>query len=403
MKIAIIIALLLCGQPAMAQEKVIRIYQDADLSNHHESSWAIQKGIEVAFAEIGNVLEGYQIEYRYLDHRGNVVRSKNNYQEFLEDDRALAIYSGIHSPPLITNRTFINESKALTLVPWAAGSPVTRHPAEENWIFRLSVDDKKAGPFIIKHAINRKRCGRPYLLLEESPWGDSNFESMSMALEKHHIDDFNVSRFGWNIGTQGARIIIRDAKDKGSDCVVLVANAIEGSIIAQAMIEQNFNVPLISHWGITGGNFHQQIDAKKRSSLDISFIQTCFAFTNPEQSDFSNHVFEQLNKLTQGVISSPVDLHSAVGFIHAYDLTRLLISAAKQAGLSGDIDSDRNAIRLALEDLSQPIQGLVKRYDKPYSIFRTFNNTDAHEALDEADYCMAYFGEKDEILIIPRT
>ncbi len=167
----------------VAEDKVIHIYQDADLSTHNQSSKAIQLGIESAFAEIDNKINGYNVAFKYLDHRGNVVRSKRNYKKFLDDSNALVIYSGLHSPPLIKNRTFINENKALTLVPWAAGGPITRYPSKENWIFRLSVDDTQAGQVIVDHAMNAQKCQRPHLLLEDTPWGSSNLKSMSKALK----------------------------------------------------------------------------------------------------------------------------------------------------------------------------------------------------------------------------
>ena len=90
----------LSAEELPVEDKVLYIYQDADLSNHKESSNAIQKGIEVAFNEIDNQIEGYKIAFKYLDHRGNVVRSKRNYQQFIKDPKALVIYSGIHSPPV---------------------------------------------------------------------------------------------------------------------------------------------------------------------------------------------------------------------------------------------------------------------------------------------------------------
>ena len=129
-----IIALLFPLQ-LLAEDKVIHIYQDADISNHLESSDAIQKGIEVAFDEIGSEIDGYKIVYKYLDHRGNVVRSKRNYKTFIDDPKALVMFSGIHSPPLIKHRSFINEQKALTLVPWAAGGPITRHHRKKTGFF----------------------------------------------------------------------------------------------------------------------------------------------------------------------------------------------------------------------------------------------------------------------------
>lgn len=399
----IFIALLLSLLPlkTFAADKVIHIYQDADLSSHVESSEAIQKGIEVAFDEVGNLVAGYKVQFKYLDHRGNVIRSKQNFERFLDDPSALAIYSGIHSPPLIRNREFINENKILTLVPWAAGGPITRHPSAENWVFRLSVDDTRAGPVIIDFAIDNQGCSNPHLLLEATPWGESNLNNMSKALAVRNISTFEVTRFGWNLSEKGARVLLRKIEKSGSDCIIFVGNAIEGTVVAQAMIDfpEESRLPLISHWGITGGNFHEIITAEKRKKLDLHFIQTCFAFTNREQTDFSKKVFERLKTLSAGNINKPEDLKSAVGFIHAYDLTKLLIQAIEQAGLTGDIKVDRNAVRLALENIEGPIQGLVKHYSSPFSEFNVTTAPNAHEALHMENYCMGEYGNKDEILI----
>ena len=61
---------LLMPIPIFAQDstqgKVLHIYQDADLSRHSESSKAIQQGIEVAFSEIDNQIEGYKVVFKYL-------------------------------------------------------------------------------------------------------------------------------------------------------------------------------------------------------------------------------------------------------------------------------------------------------------------------------------------------
>lgn len=403
MKFAFVLFItLLLPYHVIAQEKIIHIYQDADLSSHKESSEAIQKGIEVAFAEIDNEIAGYKVIFKYLDHRGNVLRSKRNYQIFIDDPKALAIYSGIHSPPLIKNRTFINENDALTLVPWAAGGPITRYPSSENWIFRLSIDDTKAGMVIVDYTMKNKECKQPHLFLEDTPWGDSNLKNMSQALHKYGIYSPSVTRFGWNLTTDGARILLRKVFEAEHDCLIFVGNAIEGSVIAQTML--NFSkeerLPIISHWGITGGDFHKKITVGKRKNLDLYFIQSCFAFTNPEQHALANAVFKKLVTHSNQTIKEPEDLKSAVGFIHAYDLTKLLIQAINKAGLTGDITKDRNAIRLALENLDTPVQGLVKNYTKPFSVFNHETNPDAHEALDYNHYCMGQYGEKDEVLIL---
>lgn len=401
MKYLLTIIGLLLPLLSLAEDKVIYLYQDADLSNSTESSQAIQKGIELAFNEIGNEIDGYRIDFKYLDHRGNVARSKQNYENFIADSKALAIFSGIHSPPLIKNRDFINSQKALTLVPWAAGGPITRYPSADNWVFRLSVDDTQAGPVIIDYALNKKNCVSPRLLLEETPWGNSNLKSMSKALRENNIDNIPVTRFSWNLKRIGARAILRDAINQGNDCIVLVANTGEGIVIVNEMLAlaPEKRLPIISHWGITGGNFTDVVTPEDREELDLHFIQTCFAFTNAQQSDFSRTVFSRLKKYTEGEIEVAADLKPAVGFIHAYDLSKILIQAIKQSGLTGDIVNDRNAVRLALENIHVPVEGLVKTYRSPFSVFDVVTNPNAHEALNADHYCMGKFGPKNDIQI----
>jgi branched-chain amino acid transport system substrate-binding protein len=401
MKYLLIIVAVLLPIQLLAESKVIHIYQDADLSNYHESSNAIQKGIEIAFDEIGNEIDGYKVVYKYLDHRGNVVRSKRNYQTFIDDPKALVIYSGIHSPPLIKNRAFINESKALTLVPWAAGGPITRYPSSENWIFRLSVDDTQAGPVIIDFALNDKGCKNPHLLLEKTPWGDSNLMSMSKALGQRGMENPAITRFSWDLKKKAASALLRTILIDEADCIVLVSNAVEGAVIVGeiAKLAAKVRLPIISHWGITGGNFHERVSATQRINLDLHFIQSCFAFTNSEQTVASDRVFAHLKNYTDGQISQPTDLKAAVGFIHAYDLTKILIQAIRQTRLTGDMAKDRAAIRLALENIDRPVHGLVKVYKKPFSEYSKSKNENAHEALHARDYCMGRYGPMNEVVI----
>jgi len=72
-------------------------------------------------------------------------RFKKHLNRYLEDPKALLIFSGLHSPPLLANRELINQQGILILDPCTAAGSITRYAAEKNWIFRLSIDDSKAG------------------------------------------------------------------------------------------------------------------------------------------------------------------------------------------------------------------------------------------------------------------
>lgn len=383
-------------------ENKVRLYLDADMTGTKESGLSIKRGILTALNEVGNTVSSKRIELVVMDHRGNSARSLANLKKFLADPDALALFSGLHSPPLLAHRQFINESGILVLDPWAAAGPITRHSSGKNWIFRLSVDDSKAGGVIVRRAIDERGFKHPALLLENTGWGKSNLKTMTAHLAKQGLKPVKVTWFDWGLTTTGAKILLRDIKKAGADVIFLVANAPEGKAVARAMLElkKENHLPLVSHWGITGGDFPKVINAEMRQNLDLEFIQTQFSFLDMGDAAFPNQVFNEASKLFPE-IRNPEDIKAPTGFIHAYDLTRILIAAAEQAGLEGGVPEARVRVRDALESLATPVQGLIRTYDRP---FRPYDiaDPDAHEALGEGDLTFGRYGADNEIYLIKR-
>lgn len=401
-----LVAWLVAGLPAsifsavsIAQPKQINFYYSADRTGTKSSGNSMEQGIRTALAQYGNKVGDYQVQLITLNHRGSTPRSDRHLQQYLEDDKALVFFSGMHSPPLLKARQFINENEILMLCPWAAAGPITRHDSKQNWIFRLSIDDSKAGFVITDFAVKRHGIKKPALLLEETGWGKSNLSTMTKALKEHGLSPAVVKRFNWGLGEVGAKIILREIKAAGADAVFLVANAPEGEAVSQAMasLVEEYKLPIFSHWGITGGDFPKIIGPDIRSKFELHFIQTGFSFLG-ELNDFQQGVFQQLVSLHPESIKEPKDLQAPTGFIHAYDLTNILLSAIQQDPLTGNVIEDRRSIRKALENLKNPVTGLIKKYEKPFSEYSS-ENIDAHEALRKEDFVMAIYGKHNEIII----
>lgn len=380
--------------------KVLTIYLDADRTHHRGSAISMEMGIKTAFSEVNNQIQGYNIKFLKKDHRGNSVRSKLHMKQFADDKNAIFILAGLHSPPLIKNRQFINKQKILTLVPWAAAGPITRFPDKENWIFRLSIDDSKAGYRMVDFAVKKTGCKEPALLLEETPWGQSNQNTMSKAINETLHKKAKVNWFNWNTKVSSAKIILRNIIAEGADCILFVGNSPEGKTFSKAMVKLDKKIPIISHWGIVGGNFHQVINAKMRQHLELYFIQSCFSFISSTPTSFSRSVLSKARSLFPEVKRAS-DIPAPTGFIHAYDLGRLVIAALSQIKLGDDIKVNRNNLRLALENINKPVQGLIKTYHSPFSQFSE-KNVDAHEALGLQDFCMGKFGKSNEIIVMER-
>lgn len=378
--------------------KTIRIYHDADYSLNQLSAEAMKMGLLTAFDEVNNEIQGYGVEFVEKNHRGNIKRSLLSMKDFINDENALFILGGLHSVPYIKNRAFINESHIPLLVPWAAGGPITRYPSPDNWVFRLSVDDTKAGVRISEFALNDLSCKNPHLLLEDTPWGKSNQNTMSSFLQDKV--SFNESLFAWNIKENSARIMLRNIISAGHDCVFLVANFNETQQFVNAMVSMGKDkiIPIISHWGVTGGDVDIIFTEQVKQAVSFYFIQSCFSFSSSKQTSFHHAIVARAKKLFPDKFTSAEALRAPAGFIHAYDLGRLAISAMQQIQLSGDMKQDRLLFKQALESLQQPVQGLIKNYDKPFSIWGE-QQQDAHEALGLENLCMATFGEHNQIIL----
>jgi len=384
---------------AETEKKQLNIYLSADMTGTKASGVSIEQGIKTALSEFNRQQLDFNLEVKVLNHRGSTPRAKKHLQQYLKDPNALVLFSGLHSPPLLAHREFINLNKILVLDPWAAAGPITRFPAEENWIFRLSVDDSKAGYVITEYATSQKAVKQPALMLEQTGWGKSNIKTMTSALKTKQLTPQIVKWFNWGLSLNNARIMLREIKQSGADAIFLVANAPEGKAIAKAMasLPNNQRLPIYSHWGITGGDFPEVIAPKTRDKIELSFIQTSFSFLG-KLSKFQQETLDRASVLYPQQIKQANDIKAPTGFIHAYDLTRILVAALTQAKPKGDILSKRNSVRIALENLQKPVQGLIKEYKKPFSVF-SHSNQDAHEALGINDYRMARYGNNNEIIL----
>ena len=221
---------------------------------------------------------------------------------------------------------------------------------------------------------------------------------MLTALADRGLEPAGVSWFNWSLGQYNARSMLRKARDSGADVIFLVANAPEGKVLLQAMAEDpSLRLPVRSHWGITGGNFASDTFAESRQQTDLKFIQTRFSFLELPRTPLAEQVLQQTRDNFSDVTSA-WDIKAPVGFIHAYDLTRVMIAAVEQAGLTGDVVADRAAVRAALNRLQQPVEGLIKVYRQPFSAFSP-QRPDAHEALGPEDLRMARYNGQGNIIL----
>ena len=371
------VALAMVAGPAGAADPV-KIGLVAALSGQAaKSGEGITRGLTVAIDEInakGGVLGGRKLELVRRDDESNPSKGQIAARELIDREKAVALFGGIDSPVSLAIIPVINKEKIPFMGVWAAATNITRNGADPNFAFRVSAVDVLVDKALVNYASKTYSAKNPGMILINNPWGESNEKGLTAALEEMKLGKAGVEKFedkDVDMVPQLTRL-----KAGGADAVFLVANPAPGSQVMKSIQRMGWNVPVVSHWGISGGRFPELAGAMAEK---VDFIQT-FSF------------FGQLNPTGQKVmkalqakfsdIKGPGDVVPPVGVANAYDAMMLLGMAIEKAG-----SADGDKIRLALQDLGK-YEGLIKTYDKPF----TATN---HDALNEHDYVMVrYAGEE---------
>lgn len=370
--------------PTPESQQQILIGLNADLSSVGKGAGlAIKRGVMLAIDELNQRggIQGKPVRLLAMDHRITSSIGERNVKLLAERDDLVAIIGGKHSAVIASEVPVINRLKVPYLVPWAAAAQVTENGYKDNFVFRVSANDRLASEFISEQTL--KIAKKPALLVENSIWGRNNLEQMEAYLRDKGYPA--VKAIIYNRGQANFHQELEDIQDAGADALILVANSKEGSLIIQAMAAESQPLPIISHWGLLGGGFFNHNQQAIRQ-LDLSFFQT-FSFRN-QKSALSEQLKQSYLKAYQKKDQDDIDSPSAVA--QAYDLVMLLALAIEQSG-----STNRVAIKQALEQLPH-YQGVVKHYAPAFTPQR-------HDALNSEDFYMARFSDQGKIIpVAPR-
>lgn len=346
------------------------------------SAQAVELGIRTAISEInaaGGVLGGRPLDVITKDHRSMPARGIRNIKEFAAMPDLVAVFGARFSPVIIEQLPILKETKLLFMAVWSSADPIVDNGMHPNFIFRVSLRDSLAMPKMLQYAQERG-LSNVGLLLTNTSWGRSN----RAAAEKYEASgkSLKIVQTAW-YNWQDKSLIdkYKILLDAGAQAIVLVANDDEAAILVREMaaLPAARRLPVISHWGITGGEFVKQA-GPSLSEVDLSVIQT-FSFFNAEKKPLERF----MKAAAPFGISKIEDIRAPVGVAHAYDAMHILARAINLAGTT-----ERPAVRDALEKIPEH-RGLIKHYKPPFS-------ADRHEALSPNELMMARY-RKDGVLV----
>jgi branched-chain amino acid transport system substrate-binding protein len=335
--------------------------------------------LSLAIEEInasGGILGGRKIELLQRDDESVPPKGVVAARELISKEKVVALFGGIDSPVALATVPIVNKEKVPYMGVWAAGTGITRNGAEPNFVFRVSAVDALVDVKLLDYANKKFGSTKPGLLLVNNPWGASNEAGLLDAAKTNAVLHIvGVEKFE-NADVDMTAQLTR-LKEKGADTVIIVGNAAPGAQLMKSRERMGWTVPIVSHWGISGGRFPELAGP---TAGDAHFVQTYSFFG--KQGRAGERVLAALKK-KYPQIKGPEDIFSPVGTANAYDAMHLLVKAITQAG-----STDGDKIRDALENLSGKYEGLIKTYDHPFS-------KTVHDALGPSDYIMVrYEGEK---------
>jgi branched-chain amino acid transport system substrate-binding protein len=363
--------------PAAAQD-AIKIGLVTALSGQSaRAGEAITRGLAVAIDEInarggiqGGPLKGRKFELVRRDDEATPAKGVIAARELLFREKVAVLFGGLDTPVSLAIVPVVNQAKLPFMGPWAAGTPITKNGAKDNYVFRVSAVDEIVDKAMLQYAqktFNAKNCG---MILINNPWGESNEKGLMAALKEKRLKPAGIEKFGQDdidVVPQLTRL-----RQAGADCLFLVGNVGPSAQVVKSLDRMGWKPPIVSHWGPAGGRFTELAGPSAR---DVHFIQTYSFFG--KQSPVGEKVLKALMAKYPDV-KGPGDVTPAVGVANAYDAMMLTAAAIEKAG-----SLDGPKVRDAYYRIGR-YEGLIKTYDQPFSPGR-------HDAINENDYVWTQF------------
>ncbi|MEM9002763.1 MAG: ABC transporter substrate-binding protein [Cyanobacteria bacterium P01_F01_bin.86] len=333
------------------------------------SGEAITRGLTVAINEVnesGGVLGGRPLELVIRDDESTPAKGVAAARELIEQENVAIVFGGIDSPVSLAMLPVFHELEVPYMGVWAAATGITRNENDPNFAFRVSANDNIVDRFLMKHVSETYDTKNVGLVLINNPWGESNEKGFNQWAPEYSLNIVGTEKF--NDGDTDLSAQLTRLKEADAGALLLVSNAAPGAQVMKSLTRLDWDVPVISHWGISGGRFSELAgpDADK-----VVFVQTYSFYGN--QGPVGEKVLSALDE-TFG-LSSPSDILAPVGTANSYDALHLAALALDVAG-----GTDGPQLREAFYNLPT-YEGLIKTYNQPFT-------PDNHDALSEEDYIL---------------
>lgn len=299
-------------------------------------------------------------------------------QELASMDDLSGVIGSVNTGVVIAGDKHLQEKGITKIICPAAGSASMTQWADKAdkpgpkdlSIFRFAAHDGIQSAMVVEEAINRKLT-KVAIIHDATNYGVSGRDDLlnQIKLQGNKLEVVATEKF--NIGDKDMTAQLLKAKTAGAQAILIWGIGPELAAVSNDMDKIGLKIPLIGGWTLSMSNYVDNAGKNGNGTLmPQTFIEEPIT---PRIKGFIDAYHKAYN---MDRIPSPVS--AAQG----YDAVLLFAAAVKQAQ-----STDTKKIKLALEDLKDPVKGVIATWKHPFSKWNPADEQ-THEAFRRENVVM---------------
>jgi branched-chain amino acid transport system substrate-binding protein len=341
---------------------------------------SMRDGAKLAIAEInasgGISISGKKkkIEIIERDDEGKNERGALIGQELASMDDLSGVIGTVNTGVVLAGDKHLQEKGITKIITPAAGSASmtqwSKAGVKDLSIFRFAAHDGIQSAMVVEEAISRKFT-KVAILFDSTNYGVSGHDDLVSQIKSQGNKLEVVAHEKFNIGDKDMTSQLLSAKSKGAQAILIWGIGPELAAVSNGMAKLEMKMPLIGGWTLSMSNY---IDNAGKNSNGTLMPQTFIEEPiTPKVKSFIDGYHKTYN-----VTRIPSPVSAAQG----YDAVYIFAAAIKQAQ-----SDDTHKIKDALEDLREPVKGVIATWQHPFSKWDPANEQ-THEAFRREDTVM---------------
>jgi branched-chain amino acid transport system substrate-binding protein len=333
---------------------------------------SMRDGAKLAIAEInaaGGIKIGSKLMKFEVTERDDEAKNERGAliaQELASMSDLSGVIGSVNTGVVLAGDKHLQDKGITKIITPAAGSASmtqwSKAGVKTLSIFRFAAHDGIQASMVVEEAINRKLT-KVAILHDSTNYGVSGRDDLLGQIKRQGNRLEVVATEKFNIGDKDMTAQLLRAKSAGAQAVLIWGIGPELAAVANGLAKAGMKVPLIGGWTLSMSNYIDNAGKNGNGTLmPQTFIEEAIT---PKAKSFIDG-YHKAYKVSR--IPSPVS--AAQG----YDAVYIFAAAVKQAQ-----STDTRRIKEALEDLREPVKGVIATWQKPFSVWDPANE-DSHEA-----------------------